>query len=54
MRVWVRGECRCWRNVWTLANTVRADFMLNDDTCLMGERIQIISSTLDDIFLKIE
>lgn len=48
------GKSHDLQNVSSLANTVPSYFMLNDDTGLMGELIQIISSTLDDIFLKIK
>jgi hypothetical protein len=48
------GKSHDLQNVSSLANTVPSYFMLEDTTGLMGELIQIISSTLDDIFLKIK
>lgn len=48
------GKSHDIQNGSSLANTVPSYFMQEDKTGLMGELVQIIAATLDDIFLKIK
>ena len=48
------GKSHDVQNGSSLANTVPSYFMQEDKTGLMGELVQIIAATLDDIFLKIK
>jgi len=48
------GQSHDINNPSSLANTVPHYFMSEDSTGLMAELVQIISSTLDDLFLKIK